>query len=226
MNQRGFFLAIFFDIPNLISIYAGPPPLFLHKDVFNRSMSKTKWLRPNLKGSNRFNVIINPSIDGSPNLWDSGRIRLWGFIGEASTISEVFLTRPLGHAMVLFHISSNVSLLELWYALYPQPSIVRSEWGKIAKFPACRSSLLTHASPAVTWSSFAIVTSLYRIMSSYSFRTIMMPYCCLLNHTDKRQRDIAFLYMEVCGHVQNIWTMLQKSGCILVNLTLPYQLLT
>jgi len=95
--------------------------------------------------------------------------------------------------------------------LYPQSPIIRSEWRKIAKFAPCRSSLLTDAA-----------TSFYQTMSSYSFRTIMMPYCCLLNHTDKRQRGIALFYMEACGHVQNIWTMLQKSGCILVNLTLPY----
>ena len=135
-----------------------------------------------------------------------------------------FLTRPLGYAIVLFHVSGNVSLLGFWYALYPQPSIVRSEWDKIAKFP--RSSLPTYANRAATWSSFTIVTSLHQTMSSYSFRTIMMPYCCLLNHTDKRQRGIALFYMEACWHVQNIWTTLQKSGCILVSLTLPYQLLT
>jgi len=53
----------------------------------------------------------------------------------------------------------------------------------------------------------------------------MMPYCYLMNHTDKRQRGIAFFIWRFAGMFK-IHGMLQKSGCILVNLTFPYQLLT
>jgi len=44
--------------------------------------------------------------------------------------------------------------------------------------------------------------------------------------SDKRQTRYCFFIYGGVWHVQNIWTMLQKSGCILVNLTLPYQLVT